>query len=176
MTPLKILYICTHNRCRSALSEAITNQYQPQQDAQSKTDQKLLVAKSAGSAPVGQVHPLTLEYLTQAGYSVEGLTSNGWDDKEYMQGFEPDVLITVCDNAAGEQCPLWLGNIPNLVKLHWGLSDPSKDTQDATKTAQNFAKTIAIIEQRVAKLHQIASAELSAEVRKQALLDLVHHV
>nr|WP_241879709.1 arsenate reductase ArsC [Psychrobacter sp. PraFG1]UNK06547.1 arsenate reductase ArsC [Psychrobacter sp. PraFG1] len=120
----------------------MTNQYQPQQDAQSKTDQKLLVAKSAGSAPVGQVHPLTLEYLTQAGYSVEGLTSNGWDDKEYMQGFEPDVLITVCDNAAGEQCPLWLGNIPNLVKLHWGLSDPSKDTQDATKTAQTSLRPL----------------------------------
>ncbi|PNK59590.1 arsenate reductase ArsC [Psychrobacter sp. FDAARGOS_221] len=165
MTPLKILYICTHNRCRSALSEAITNQNGI------RNNQQRLIAKSAGSAPAGQVHPLTLKYLQQAGYSVEGLTSNSWEDKEYLAGFEPDLLITVCDNAAGESCPVWLGQLPNLTKLHWGLKDPSKDTQDEVQTQQNFEHCIAIIEQRVEQLLQIA--EMDEPNRRQALKDLV---
>lgn len=161
MTPLNILYICTHNRCRSALSEAITNQ----------NGQDKLVAKSAGSAPAGEVHPLTLKYLVEAGYSIEGLTSNSWDDKEYMGDFVPDVLITVCDNAAGESCPVWLGSLPNITKLHWGLSDPSKNTEDAVQTKANFEKAIAAIEHRVGQLLQVA--ELPLDARKQALLKLV---
>lgn len=148
---MNILYICTHNRCRSALSEAITNQLGHRPDQQRG---EMIVAKSAGSAPAGEVHPLTLKYLEQAGYSTKGLTSNSWEDQDYMGDFVPDVVITVCDNAAGEACPLWLGYVP---KLHWGLADPSKDTEDQAATAENFRQTIHQIEQRVAKLVKIAA-------------------
>lgn len=162
--PINILYICTHNRCRSALFEAITNQNGY------KEGQQRLIAKSAGSAPAGEVHPLTLKYLKQAGYSVDGLTSNSWEDAEYMGDFEPDLLVTVCDNAAGESCPIWLGQLPELTKLHWGLSDPSKNTANEAQTEQNFINTIDIIEKRVQKLMQVA--DLPASERKAALSKL----
>jgi len=158
LEPLNILYICTHNRCRSALSEAITNQL----------GEGLLLAKSAGSQPAGEVHPLTLKYLTQVDYDIAGLTSNSWQDTDYMGNFQPDVVITVCDNAAGESCPLWLGATP---KLHWGLSDPSKETTDEAKTAANFQQAIAAIEQRVTKL--LAVAQLPSEQRLKALTELI---
>ena len=160
---MNVLYICTHNRCRSALSEAITNQLggsskkSLNNESEKSSGQSRLIAKSAGSAPSGQVHPLTLKYLDEAGYSIKGLTSNSWEDQEYMGDFVPDIVITVCDNAAGEACPLWLGDIPKLHKLHWGLTDPSKDTEDEAITAENFRKTIHQIEQRVAELIKIAA-------------------
>ncbi len=175
MTPLKILYICTHNRCRSVLSEAITNQYaikdQQQVEQGAQKAKPKLIAKSAGSTPSGEVHPLTLRYLNEAGYTTQWLSSNAWDDSDYMGDFEPDVLITVCDNAAGEACPVWLGTLPGLTKLHWGLADPSKDTEDEQQTKANFEHAIATIEQRVVQLLEIAN--LPASERKQALLDLV---
>ena len=101
-----ILYICTHNRCRSILSEAITRQ----------KALGIITAQSAGSEPAGQVHPLTLRYLQEAGYNTQQLSSKSWDT---LGEFIPDVVITVCDQAAGESCPLWLGTTP---KLHWGLN------------------------------------------------------
>ena len=174
MTPLKILYICTHNRCRSVLSEAITNQYAAKKGITNnaeKGDEPKLIAKSAGSSPTGEVHPLTLKYLTEAGYSIQGLTSNSWDDSEYMGDFKPDLLITVCDNAAGETCPIWLGSLPGLTKLNWGMANPSKSTENEEQTKANFEQAITTIEQRVAQLLQVA--ELPETERKQALLDLV---
>lgn len=165
MKPLNILYICTHNRCRSVLSEAITNQLGASEEGQ------LLVAKSAGSAPAGEVHPLTLYYLAKAGYAIDGLTSNAWDDTDYMGDFVPDVLITVCDNAAGESCPIWLGDLPELIKCHWGLSDPSKNTEDTEQTKVNFERTIGDIEKRVEQLRHIAN--LPAGKRKDALVRLI---
>lgn len=169
MNPLNILYICTHNRCRSVLSEAITNHYAANHTEQGSEPR--LIAKSAGSTPAGEVHPLTLRYLDEAGYPIEGLTSNSWDDKQYLEGFDPDVLITVCDNAAGETCPVWLGSLPGLTKLHWGLADPSKSTEDEQQTKANFEQAIATIEERVSQLWQVA--QLPGSERKQALLDLV---
>ena len=110
---------------------------------------------SAGSQPSGKVHPLSIKYLSEMGYDTAGLTSQSWDSLTDDNGdsFVPDVVITVCDQAAGESCPLWLGNIP---KLHWGLSDPSKlDGSDEHKR-QAFLTTIGEIEQRVEKLIDIA--------------------
>ena len=90
---MKILYICTHNRCRSILSEAITNH----------ASQGVIEAKSAGSQPVGEVHPLSIKYLAQSGIATSGLTSQSWDE---FEAFAPDVVVTVCDSAAGETCPV----------------------------------------------------------------------
>lgn len=148
---MKILYICTHNRCRSILSEAITN----------AKGEGLLTAKSAGSQPSGEVHPLSIKYLDEANYPTNGLTSKSWDE---LEAFEADVIFTVCDSAAGEACPLWFGN---SLKLHWGLADPSKlDGSDAEK-AQAFQHCIQSIEQRVAKL--VAIAKLPSSEWQSAL-------
>lgn len=133
---MKILYICTHNRCRSILSEAITNH----------VSNGSIIAKSAGSQPSGQVHPLSLKYLAAAGISTDGLQSQSWDE---FENFTPDIVVTVCDSAAGESCPVWFGN---SVKVHWGLSDPSKLEGSEEELAKAFNATIEEISTRVEQL------------------------
>jgi arsenate reductase len=153
---MKILYICTHNRCRSILSEAITNQIAGD----------VIEARSAGSQPVGEVHPLSLKYLEQKRYAINGLQSQSWDDYEY---FKPDVVVTVCDSAAGEACPLYFGN---SLKVHWGLSDPSKIDGDEVQTEQAFIACIDKIVERVQKLKNIAAQHLDRDALKVALAEI----
>lgn len=153
---LKILYICTHNRCRSILSEAITNHA-----AAGKLD-----ARSAGSQPVGRVHPLSLKYLAEAGIATEGLQSDSW---EVFADYAPDVVITVCDSAAGEACPLWMGD---SLKMHWGLSDPSKLQGSEEDIAAAFRQTIDIIKQRVSQLSELAPLQGNKEALSTALIEL----
>ncbi len=133
---MKFLFICTHNRCRSILSEAITNHL-----AQGK-----ITAFSAGSQPVGEVHPLSIKHLQSRAISTVGLKSQSWHEFEHIK---PDVVITVCDSAANEQCPVWFGN---CVKVHWGLPDPSKldGTEEEIKNA--FYSVIDTIEARIQKV------------------------
>ena len=150
---MKILYICTHNRCRSILSEAITN----------SIASDVIDAKSAGSQPVGEVHPLSLKYLKQTGHSIENLQSQSWDD---FESFEPDVVVTVCDSAANETCPVYFGN---SVKVHWGLSDPSKITGDESEIDTAFLVCIDEIVKRVHKLKDIAEKDLNKTELKAAL-------
>ncbi|MBC3766217.1 arsenate reductase ArsC [Neptunicella marina] len=140
---MKILYICTHNRCRSILSEAITNHLAD----------GLIIAKSAGSQPVGKVHPLSVKYLAEEGMSTEGLISQSWHE---FESFEPDVVITVCDSAAAETCPVWFGK---AIKLHWGLQDPSKLEGSEAEIAAAFKQCIEIIRTRVEQLKQVAKSD-----------------
>jgi arsenate reductase len=133
---MKILYICTHNRCRSILSEAITNHL---------SDGRI-IAKSAGCQPAGEVHPLSVKYLAAAGISIAGLASQSWDE---FEDFKPDIVITVCDSAAKETCPIWFGN---GLKMHWGLSDPSKLDGSEVELAAAFNQTMTEISMRVTQL------------------------
>ena len=130
---MKLLFICTHNRCRSILCEAIANQ----------RGAGLVQAASAGSAPVDTVHPLTLRYLEERGYETAYLQSQSWQD---LDGFEPDRVITVCDSAAGEVCPLWMGEIE---KHHWGLPDPSRAEGDEAAIRTAFMAVMDRIESKV---------------------------
>lgn len=150
---MKILYICTHNRCRSILSEAITNSIAGD----------VIDAKSAGSQPVGEVHPLSLKYLMQTGHSIENLQSESWDD---FDSFEPDLVVTVCDSAANETCPVYFGN---SLKVHWGLSDPSKVVGDESDIEKAFLVCIDEIVKRVHKLKDIAVQDLDNIQLKAAL-------
>lgn len=133
---IKLLFICTHNRCRSILAEAITNHY----------GKALLVARSAGSQPAGKVHPLSIDYLSEAGISTDNLCSQSWDEYE---SWEPDIVITVCDSAAKESCPVWFGT---AIKVHWGLSDPSTLTGTHEDIANGFRDVITILKNRIEKL------------------------
>jgi arsenate reductase len=153
---MKILYICTHNRCRSILSEAITNHLAGER----------IIAKSAGSQPAGAVHPLSLKYLSEAGINIDDLRSQSWDD---FADFGADIVITVCDSAAGESCPLWFGD---SVKVHWGLSDPSKLQGTDAELAQAFKATIDEISQRVIQLLTIDVDINDKAALKQALAKL----
>ncbi len=144
---LNILFVCTHNRCRSILCEAIFN----------AGGGDSLQAASAGSQPEGLVHPLSLRYLAEAGIRTEGLRSQSWDD---LGGFAPDLVVTVCDNAAGESCPLWLGSTP---KVHWGLSDPSKVEGDAQAVEAAFKATMSEIQQRLNAVLELPLSRLDAD-------------
>ena len=133
---MKLLFICTHNRCRSIIAEAVTNH----------VGGTRLHARSAGSQPSGEVHPLSIKYLGEAGIPTDGLCSQSWDDHE---DWAPDVVITVCDQAAGEQCPVWFGR---SLRVHWGLADPSRLEGSEEDVAAAFRHTIATLGGRVEQL------------------------
>ncbi|MEC8377176.1 MAG: arsenate reductase ArsC [Pseudomonadota bacterium] len=152
---MKVLYICTHNRCRSILCEAITN-----------ASHGNVEARSAGSQPEGEVHPLSLKYLAERGYNTQGLKSQSWDD---FEDYSADLVVTVCDSAAGESCPVYFGQ---SLKVHWGLEDPSKVEGDDTAKAAAFNQTMNIIEQRVSALAELAEQNLDKAALKQALATL----
>ncbi len=152
---MNILFICTHNRCRSILSEAITN---------SLSDGRIN-AYSAGSQPAGEVHPLTLKYLQEKHIPVEGLASKSWDD----MNISPDIVITVCDSAASESCPIWLGN---AIKVHWGLPDPSKLQASEDETKEAFFAVMDIIEKRIKKLLALPVETMTKETLQAELTAL----
>jgi len=133
---MKILFICTHNRCRSILAEAITNAY----------GHGVLKAESAGSEPAGEVHPMTLEMLLASGIAVDSLYSKSWD---VMTDIEPDVVITVCDSAGRESCPVWLGH---ATKIHWGLPDPSALKGEKDMKYMAFRRIMNVLESRVKRV------------------------
>ena len=153
---MKILFICTHNRCRSILAEAITR----------KIAQDKINVQSAGSAPAGEVHELTLENLKRHGYDTSGLQSQSWDD---LGDFEPDVCITVCDNAAKEACPMWLGD---AIKIHWGLTDPTSDNIAEENRQNSFDTVIKTLEKRIEELTQYDLDSLSADELKTIFNEL----
>jgi arsenate reductase len=130
---MRLLFICTHNRCRSILCEAIAQQ----------RGAGVLQAASAGSAPVAAVHPLTLRFLKARGYETQGLVSQSWED---LQSFAPDKVVTVCDGAAGEACPVWMGEVE---KIHWGLPDPSRVEGTDADIEAAFMSVIDRIEDKV---------------------------
>ncbi len=144
---MKFLFLCTGNSCRSILSEVLFNQRAPQG----------WKAYSAGSKPSGQVHPLTLKTLNNLDLPTDGLWSKTIDDCEQYQ---PDVVITVCDAAANEPCPLYLGY---AIKAHWGLSDPSHlDVPEQEKLAA-FLQTVAHINRRLDALFALDLEHLSRQ-------------
>ena len=130
---MKILFICTHNACRSIIAEAVST----------KIASPRIEARSAGSNPRGVVHPFTLKHLKRHGYDITDLKSESWDG---FSGWHPDVVITLCDQAAGETCPVYFGA---SLKVHWGLPDPSKDADNQN---DNFDKVINTLETRIKKL------------------------
>ena len=137
MKPLKILFICTHNRCRSILAEAVANHF----------GYGLIAGYSAGSAPAGEVHPVTLSTLARHQISIEGLNSESWDE---FDAVDVDVVITVCDSAAQEACPLWLGS---AEKVHWGLPDPSVGAvAGSQENEEAFDRTVELLSNRIKKI------------------------
>ena len=129
--PLNVLFLCTHNSARSILAEALLNHM----------GQGRFRAFSAGSSPreQQQPHPLGLLALQTAGISTAGLHSKSWDEFALPEAPHMDLIITVCDNAAGEVCPYWPGQ---PATAHWGYPDPSAgDTPDEEKK-EAFRQTL----------------------------------
>lgn len=155
MHPCRVLFICTGNSARSILSEATLNHI----------GKGRFEALSAGSQPSGRVHPAALEQLAALGMSTDGLASKSWD--RFAQAGAPalDIVITVCDNAANETCPVLFGP---FVKSHWGLPDPAA-IRDAEALGEAFRKAHALIIRRVTALLQLPVETMHRDELQQAL-------
>lgn len=150
---MRVLFMCTANSCRSILSEAMFNHLAPDG----------FEAVSAGSFPKGQVLPRSLTTLQQAGISTEGLSSKGNDA---FESNPPDIVITVCDKAAGEACPVYFGP---ALKAHWGLEDPSEVQGTDSEVDAAFRCTLARIERRCRAFLALPFEQLSRDELKREL-------
>lgn len=111
--PFNVLFLCTGNSARSILAERLVEHCRP----------GLFRGFSAGSHPKGEVHPLALRVLAEAGLPTDGLRSKSWDEFALPAAPRMDFVFTVCDDAAGEICPIWPGQ---PVTAHWGVADPAR--------------------------------------------------
>jgi protein-tyrosine-phosphatase len=149
-----VLILCTGNSARSILAESLIN----------KKGAGRFVAHSAGSFPKGQVHPQSLSVLEHHGHPTEGLSSKSWDVFAEPGAPPIDAVITVCDNAAGEMCPIWPGA---PLKAHWGVPDPPSAT--GPETAPAFELTYAKLEKRVDALIALPVESMDRDALKASL-------
>ena len=131
-----VLFLCTGNSARSILAEVLLNHW----------GKGRFQAYSAGSFPKGEVNPLTLELLRSCGLPVERLRSKSWDEFAKPGAPVMDFVFTVCDQAAGETCPVWPGN---PVTAHWGVPDPAAAEGDETRRKAAFRDAMLRLEARI---------------------------
>ncbi len=162
-SPLNVLFLCTHNSARSILAEALLNHL-----GRGKFN-----GYSAGSSPRAnqQPNPLGLQVLREVGISTEGLRSKSWDDFAVPNAPQMDLIITVCDNAAGEVCPFWPGQ---PATAHWSYSDPSAgDAPDADKLAA-FHQTLLAVKRRIELLVSLPPEKLQTLALQSSARALAH--
>ena len=151
-TPANILFLCTGNAARSILGEALANRA------------ARLRGFSAGSQPKGAVHPRSLEILAARGHDVSRLASKSWDVFAAPGAPRMDIVITVCDSAAAESCPVWPGA---PVSAHWGLPDPAAAPPEQQPAA--FADTYAELQRRIGALAALPLEAMEPGAVKRAL-------
>lgn len=151
--PLNVLFLCTHNSARSILAEVLLN----------ATGKGRFKAYSAGSSPRDnqQPNPLGLKTLQDAGYSTEGLRSKSWDEFAKPDAPKMDLIITVCDNAKGEVCPIWPGH---PATAHWGYPDPSEGNAPDAEKLKAFKQTLHALKQRIELLCNLPQDKLEQSV------------
>ena len=132
-----VLFLCTGNSARSILGEALLNH----------VGEGRFRAFSAGSTPKGKVHPMSLETLRKAGISTDGLHSKGWEEFAGPDAPRMDFVFTVCDNAAGETCPIWPGQ---PMTAHWGIEDPALVEGPGFKQEAAFEDALRFMRNRIA--------------------------
>ncbi len=154
-----VLILCTHNSARSVLAEGMLGHWARRlgRDVQ---------AHSAGSAPSGRVNPLALAVLQRAGVDTAGFHSKSWDAFATADAPRMRVVITVCDSAAGEACPVWPGS---PVRVHWGYPDPSSVQGDEATRMQAFELTRQAIGYRMLQLLALPIDSLSDDELRAAL-------
>ena len=159
--PLNVLFLCTHNSARSILAEAILNHM----------GKGRFKAYSAGSSPRENQtpNPLALQTLEKAGISTDGLRSKTWDMFALPDAPHMDLVITVCDNAAGEVCPFWPGQ---PATAHWGYTDPSEVRGSDEVKLEAFRQTLHQIKRRLELFTSLPVASLSKMALETTARDL----
>ena len=159
--PVNVLFLCTHNSARSILAEAILNHI----------GQGRFKAFSAGSSPREnqQPNPLALRTLESVGISTDGLRSKTWDEFATADAPHMDLVITVCDNAAGEVCPFWPGQ---PATAHWGYADPSALEGSDTHKLDAFRQTLFAIKRRLELLTNLPAASVARLMLEKSARDL----
>jgi arsenate reductase len=145
--PYNVLFLCTGNSARSVLAEAILNH----------RGGGRFKAYSAGSHPVGRVNPFAIDLLRQARVETAGLRSKSWDEFAGPGAPPLDFVFTVCDNAAGEVCPMWPGQ---PMTAHWGLPDPAAVPGSDEDKARAFRDTYVMLDRRIGLFTSLPIASL----------------
>jgi arsenate reductase len=156
---MNLLFLCTGNSCRSILAEATFNHLAPAG----------FHAMSAGSHPAGCVHPRSIALLAREGISAEGAASKSWDGLPVV----PDIVVTVCDSAAGEACPAYLGP---ALRTHWGVEDPAKATGTEAEIDAAFEAAYRTLRARIEAFLALPLDQLRQDpVRLKGALDAIGH-
>jgi len=142
-----VLFLCTHNSARSVMAEALLN----------TVGRGRFHAFSAGSMPSGRVNPFALELAKSIGYLTENIRSKSWDEFAQPGAEKMDIIITVCDNAAGEVCPIWPGH---PATAHWGFPDPSTATGSDDDKRKAFDQVFHAIRRRIELLANLPVGKL----------------
>ena len=157
--PLHFLVLCTGNSARSILAEALLNYLGTGR----------VKAFSAGSKPAGRVNPFALAVLAEAGISVSDPRSKSWDEFAAPGAPTMDVVITVCDNAAGEVCPVWPGA---PIQVHWGFPDPAAVVGTDEEKRRAFRQVMGMIRPRIEALLALDLEGMTADEMKFKFLEL----
>ncbi len=154
-----VLFLCTKNSARSIIGEAILN----------KIGEGRFQAFSAGSHPSGEVNPMAKALLERLGYDVSQLRSKSWDEFAQPGAPELDFVFTVCDDAAGEECPIWPGQ---PMTAHWGIPDPSKAGGTAAEIALTYDDTYRMLMQRISIFTALPIASLDRLALGRKLVEI----
>ena len=159
-----ILILCTHNSARSVLGECMLNHW-------AKRLGRDVRAHSAGSAPSGRVNPLALEVLRSAGIATANVRSKSWDEFSHADAPPLSIVITVCDSAAAETCPVFHSapGGPAPIKVHWGYADPSTAEGGEAGQRRAFELTRQALGYRLRQLLDLPLGSLDAEALRTAL-------
>lgn len=157
--PYNVLFLCTHNSARSVMAECILN----------RLGYGRFQAYSAGSQPSGRINPFVADLLSHLGYDIRAARSKTWDEFARPGAPQMDFIFTVCDNAAGETCPVWPGH---PMTAHWGFADPSSATGTDAEKAAFTADIYRQIERRLNLFISLPLASLDKLVLKRKLAEL----
>jgi len=158
-----VLFLCTGNSARSILAEAILNHM----------GQGRFRAFSAGSHPGGKVNSFAIELLTKQGLAVSDLRSKSWDEFAVPGAPHFDFVFTVCDNAAGEVCPVWLGH---PMTAHWGIEDPAAVEGSDEDKRRAFSKAFAAMNRRISLFISLPLTKLEGMALKRELDNIGHQI
>lgn len=153
------LFLCTGNSCRSVMAEALLERH-------GLGD---FIAYSAGSQPRGQVNPLALQILQQNNHKIDHFRSKSWDEFTGKQEYDLDFVITVCNNAANETCPVWPGQ---PMTAHWGIEDPDRPDLSEDEQMQLMKKTYWELDRRIKLLTSLPLDKLDRLSLQQQVRDI----